>query len=616
MSRISLCVICGQEETHVERFLNSFAPAFDGLCLVRAIGNQPHDRTVAMAKAWCDKNDKDFLFGEYRNFGWTAALGYDAPVDDSNPATWKHVDDFSAARNQSFDLATGDWQLWGDMDDVLSPGSAEHIRLCAETVGIDLFYFRYNIRTSQEHNMRERMFRRGIGRWSQPVHENCRIQNPKNHKASFEQKVVYSHEPNADKKRDYMRNRRICGWHMRYLDAFPYEIHRENFYEWQHNQSDEAAEKATYWAEVTLASNALAEQRVGVFLNMAQIAAGKKHYDHAIDLCWSALRLAPWMRDPWGWLAEFELQDGKYKRALIMSEIMSKFKRPSESGFPTSDLFYGWHGLDLHLRTMRAAGNEKRAKELEQEMWKNNGCKFSLLHATRGRPEEALKTRSIFIGSAVWPLAIEHIFAIDADDKESLEKLKHYRHVVVENPRGCVKAWNAAAAASQGDVLVQLSDDWNPCWQWDEMMWLALEVEAKKRVGPETPIPGPPGNWTPIQLIPLVLAIDDGHRKDQLLCMAILTRSRYTNQGYLFHPDYFGVFSDNEFTLRAYDDGVIVQAPHIKFDHMHPIYKGKPFADWDETHRRQNAPERYREGVEIFNRRNPKYAIKQFTTLL
>ena len=42
----------------------------------------------------------------------------------------------------------------------------------------------------------------------------------------------------------------------------------------------------------------------------------------------------------------------------------------------------------------------------------------------------------------------------------------------------------------------------------------------------------------------------------------------------------------------------------------------KPFADWDETHRRQNAPERYREGVEIFNRRNPKHAIKQFTTLL
>ena len=384
MSRISLCVICGQEETHVDRFLNSFAPAFDELCLVRAVGNQPHDKTVSMSKGWCEAHGKAFLFGEYRNFGWMEALGHDAPVDDANPATWKHVDDFAAARNLSFDLATGDWQLWGDMDDVLVPGSAEHIRLCAETVGIDLFYFKYNIRTSQEHNMRERMFRRGIGRWSQPVHENCRLQNPKDRKASFEQKVTYSHEPNSDKPRDHRRNRRITGWHLRYLDAFAYELHRENFYEWQSKHSPETEELATHWAEVALASKTLAEQRVDIFLNQAQMAAEHGQFDHAIELCWAAVRLAPWKRDPWGWLAEYELQDGNHKRALIMSEIMSKFKRPVESGFPTSDHFYGWAGLDLHLRTLRAAGDEKRARELEQEIWKKNGCRFSLLHATRG----------------------------------------------------------------------------------------------------------------------------------------------------------------------------------------------------------------------------------------
>ena len=71
---------------------------------------------------------------------------------------------------------------------------------------------------------------------------------------------------------------------MRYLDAFAYELHRENFYEWQANHTPEAEELATHWAEVATASHALAEQRVDIFLNQAQMAAERRQFDHAIDL--------------------------------------------------------------------------------------------------------------------------------------------------------------------------------------------------------------------------------------------------------------------------------------------------------------------------------------------
>jgi hypothetical protein len=136
-----------------------------------------------------------------------------------------------------------------------------------------------------------------------------------------------------------------------------------------------------------------------------------------------------------------------------------------------------------------------------------------------------------------------------------------------------------------------------PAQHWDEFMWLALAEEAEKRGGT-------------VEGTPLVLAISDGHRKDGLLCMAILTRARYLQQGFMFCPEYFGVFSDTEFSVRAYDDGVVVDARHITLEHQHPLWAGVPVGEWHETTRRQNENYRYEQGAEIFNGRNPKHAIK------
>ena len=90
-----------------------------------------------------------------------------------------------------------------------------------------------------------------------------------------------------------------------------------------------------------------------------------------------------------------------------------------------------------------------------------------------------------------------------------------------------------------------------------------------------------------------VLAISDGHRTDELLCMAILNRKRYEKQGYLFHPDFFSVYSDNYFTWAAYKDKVIKEAKHIVFEHQHPVFnKG----EWDATYLYSNAQKNFIQG--------------------
>ena len=645
MVKISLCCICGQEESHAIRFLDSFAEAFDELCLVRAVGNQPHDRTVAICKEWCEKHGKGFKFQEYINAG--GFVGHDAPVEDHRPETWKHVDDFGAARNVAWKLASHPWQMWADFDDVLTSGSAANIRTCAESGRHDIFCFNYSLATSQQHNFRERLFRTGFAEWKNPVHETC-WHGDKPAMIAHEKDVVFSHEPQADKVRDPMRNWRIASYQLRHLNAYAHTLHQEAYYRWCEGKRPEDAEAATKWAEIAQHVDTPSELRMEILLNQADIA-GDKDPDLAIELCWHAVRLAPHRRDPWGALCEYELRAKDPRRASIMADIMGMFKKPPESGFPSSDKYFSWQGLNLQCRAIRACANhyrdrgdmqkaevvEARAINLEKAAHDRFGNKFSVLHATRGRPQQALITRHRLLASAVEPMAVEYIFAVDEDDKESMEVLRDYKHVIVREPCGCVKAWNAAAAASTGHVLVQMSDDWMPCVQWDGLMWLMLGDAALERLGRRSDAPYEGisiGRANAIQSVPLVLAINDGHRADSLLCMAILTRVRYEAQfepytekelsliptfvatgkkislgigPYLFHPDYFGVFSDTEFSFRAYRDGVVVEAKHINFRHEHPMFAGKPFEEWDHTHQRQNAPERYAEGEAIFKRRNP-----------
>jgi hypothetical protein len=634
---ISLCVITSNEAPVVERFLNSFKDSFDELCMVRAVGNQPHDKTLTLAKAWCAKHGKKFAAGVYDNHS-TAPTTLGAPVNDGNPATWPHVDDFAAARNMAWGMATCPWQFWADMDDLLQaavdgqPGGAELIRLCAANDKHDFIHFTYDIRAQNERNVRERLFRTGISSWTDPVHEKAKLE-PKadgKWKGLIEARVIFEHAPEVGKARDPMRNRRIMAYHTRYIDLYAFEIHREWFYEWQASGKPEHAENATRWAELAHQTDCLPEQRYDMFLNQSKIAAAKD-VDHAIDLCWSAIRIHPKDRAAWGLLAEWELKAGRGGRGAVATGFMQSIPKAPESGYPQSNRYHGWQGADLRVRSLRAAGQEEMARKSEDSIFKANGSRISLLHATRGRPELALLTRNTFLRAAFMPLGVEHIFAIDADDEASLAALKDYRHVVVTEPNGCVKAWNAAATASTGHVLVQLSDDWNPCHDWDVLIWEALENAAGEQLKDckdAKPIGAERASGL-VGVVPMVLAIHDGHRNDALLCMAICTRARYEQQKettnivvdpngkgfgwsetpHLFHPEYFGVFSDTEFTVRAYDDGVVVQAQHIVMEHRHPIWQGTPVDQWDETHRRQNAPERYAEGKATFNRRNPKHAI-------
>ena len=185
--------------------------------------------------------------------------------------------------------------------------------------------------------------------------------------------------------------------------------------------------------------------------------------------------------------------------------------------------------------------------------------------------------------------AIEFIICVDADDSESIESAggtcQHIGNtqVVVQSsaPFNCVKAWNAAAKASKGKVLIMVSDDFVPPKNWDSQL-----------VGLQQ-------NWINE---PWVVRVNDCNNSttNKPFTLPILTRSRYEKLEYVFWPEYESIFSDTEFGDHAKLDGVVIDARTLLFEHIHPTcLKRSP----DAVDRAHSSTKRWDRGEAIYKRR-------------
>lgn len=208
--------------------------------------------------------------------------------------------------------------------------------------------------------------------------------------------------------------------------------------------------------------------------------------------------------------------------------------------------------------------------------------RITLLHATRGRWAQAIQAMNMWMARAENPMGVEHIFAIDADDEESKEKLRRFRCTISAEGGYSVQAWNVAALASTGDVLVQLADDFEPPAGWDRLILEALGGDI---------------------FAPRVLRVSDGNRTDGLITCAIVTRRWYEQHG-LFHGEYRNVYSDNDLTATATKANAITDAPHIVIRHHHPFFNDK--VKMDATYERGNDPAEYERAKAIYEQRHPE----------
>lgn len=569
---ISLCVIAGNEERVIDRFLKSFAESFDELSLVRAVGSQQPDKTESLAREWCATNGKQFTFSEYRN-------------QCAQPVP--HVDNFAAARNQAFQQATGEWRFWSDCDDLCSDPN-ELRRVIESYTRPVIIRAPYDVLGTGKQPLRERVFHRSMlegpnaAAWRNPVHE---VLPPREgDEVVVTGAVKWIHAPvNVDQRVNRKRNLSILSGLLASASSNYFYVHQEHYVAGRFEEADR-------FGRIALSlPNLDPSFKYSILLNTCR---SSKDAREAYDLAMRAHGVFPWCREAIAMLIATAFDLRAADLALHWARLLASTPQPPIERQPWTHepKWYGWSGQDMIERALRFAGLDGEAEAMRFA----SKPVISLIHATRGREQKAIEARERWMESALNPMEVEHILVLDHDDKRGIATFKQFNPVISQRTDP-VGAWNAGAEVARGDILIQLSDDWVPPFFWDRTVREAIGDTSK----------------------PAVLAVNDGHRKqtDCLLCMAILTRARWEQQGrVIFPPEYRDVYSDNEFSLRAFADGVVIdRRKEIRFDHQHPAFGGAPM---DETYKRHNNAESYRRGLELFKSRNPKINTDEHTARL
>ena len=569
MAKIHLGIIVGNEEALIGRFLDSFQPHVDSVSVVRAIGNQSPDRTLDIAK------ERGCITGEYWN----------AP-----DRQWEHVDNFAAARSQSWALAPEDtdWFMWADCDDLLSPTAEAVLRLIREGGDAqgDVIYAPYIVDASGSYARRARLVsKKHYRQWINAVHED--VEHDPEAKLSWAMELQVVHMPANNKRASVVRNRRI-------LEAIP-EAERTGREWWFLFRECEMAQdipKAMAAAVVATGRDDLGDEEK--FSAYQMIGRWIKDIEGSERPLLEAVRLMPHRREGYAELAKAHLARGSADKALAYVRAMEAQDEPTEASWTHDASLYGWRAHDLKCLALAKSGKPDDAARIRKAYHKRNKVRIAIGHPTC-RPEKAIAVREMALARAAKPDQVAYYFGVNEGDSAVVEALQHYPHAisqaVPEGHASAVANYNAAARAaaeSGAKIFLMLQDDLYVPHGWDELIVRAFE-----------------GNMD----APAVLHLHDGFRAegDPLMVAMCYNWRWWLGREWLLCPEYDGYWSDTEYSFRAYRDTKVLNGRHIQLYHDHPAFTG---SESDEAYRRQQNPEANGRGREVFARRNPDAVAK------
>lgn len=204
-----------------------------------------------------------------------------------------------------------------------------------------------------------------------------------------------------------------------------------------------------------------------------------------------------------------------------------------------------------------------------------------IIHPSRSRPEIAKDVRSEWLRKADNKENILYVFSIDTDDPF----LTHYGHYEFDYKpfpnKSAIEAINRVPAEYykcsecffKWDILIVVSDDFDCPEHWDTLLLQALEGKED-----------------------FCVKTKDGIQRT-LMTLPIMDRKYYERFGYIYHPDYIHMYSDQEMTAVAHMLGRNIDVD-ILFEHKH--YSTGKFKKDAISIRNDKS---YEQGKQVFDRR-------------
>lgn len=180
--------------------------------------------------------------------------------------------------------------------------------------------------------------------------------------------------------------------------------------------------------------------------------------------------------------------------------------------------------------------------------------KILVKYPTRGRPHKFLSALHAIDANAIDRDNVHYLISYDFNDSSMSEAVKQransYMNVTMVSgfSRNKIHACNRdMEVAGEWDIVMLLSDDMIcECNGWDEV----LRSEFKKSLD-------------------LCVHHSDGYAGERLQTMPIFGRKYYDRFGYLYHPSYISLWSDNEQMEVAKKLKRYKYFPEVLFRHNH-----------------------------------------------
>jgi len=433
---VSIALIAGPGEGAIlRRLIESARGLWDEVVVVAAVGkNSSDDLRQSLQEAAGEAG----VFAEYHN----------APEN----AEWPHIDNFAAARNQAFGLATGKYVLWADCDDIFEEGQAalHRTQIEAREAGKedwDLLVTTYDVQNSgMRMNRRERIFRRMsdgqlCAHWERQIHE--RVKPVDGAKIGLANHLRILHAPSGPKVTSAERNKRIIASRLQGIGMEWYYLCQEHFLKNEYQQAIGPCLLALEHADV--GGTEKYQLHVQASMMLADRAKRLEHIGKAITL-------SPMRREAHGLLATDRMDHGDFSTAYhILKQVDAM---PSTQDWNQENRWYKHLPRQLMAQCLRALGQHEDANKLIRDGFRGAWGRITVIHA--GEPDDCLKSMALYTDCADASNGIQHLLLTQKG-----HKIADRLHIV--------QTAEEAISEALGDVIltVKAKDAPLPGLRWD-----------------------------------------------------------------------------------------------------------------------------------------------------